>query len=344
MTVAYGALRSAAIDRVKGLAILAVFAIHAEVLIGSWVHRHLINHAVPVFVVVFGLNAEHWWRRRGEPSAMQWWIDRARRLYPPLWATLACWWTMTLVASPWWLDTRPILVGLNVAGVLPNIGTGWFVTLLLQLVALQPFLRRLAERSGPVVLLAFGLGCLVVAVLVRPLLVDWLGVRGARMFAPRLLGHVAFGMLLARWLPALDLRAGLLAALAVLGCAVVQERWTPHPVAAIAERVHDLPLTVCLLVVSRSFGRWPALGRPLAWLGVQSYGLYLGQLLVHDGVSLMLGLRGGAIRLGPWSYAAVLVCGAVALLHAGRALAAVGAKAVRRRSGYPRFANPDAGR
>lgn len=343
MTVA-DSPRSPAIDCVKGLAILAVIAIHAEVLVGRPVQRHLINHAVPVFVVLFGLNAEHWWRRHGAPSAIRWWAARARRLYPPLWATLGCWWTMTLAVSPWWLDARPALVALNVAGVLPNIGTGWFVTVLLQLVVLQPFLRRLSERSSEAVLLALGLGCLVATVVWRPVLVDWLGVRGARMFGPRLLGHVAFGMVLARRLPALDLRAGLAAALAVLGCAIVQERWAPHPLAGVAERLHDLPLTVCLLVVCRRFGRWPALGAPLAWLGVHSYGLYLGQLLVHDGVSLLLGLRGGVTRLGPWSYAILLLCGAVAMVQAGHALAALAARAPRCRPRRRRFANPGADR
>ncbi len=311
--------RDPAIDCLKGALILAVIGIHAGVLRGAWVMTHLLNHAVPVFVVLLGLNAEQWWRRRGEPGAAAWYGDRARRLYPPLWAALALWWAVALVAAPWWLHPTWWLVALNIAGVLPNIGLDWFVTLLLQLVLLQPLLHRLANRFGMAALATLGLACLVGAVVARPWLVAWLGLWGARAFAPRLLGHVTFGMLLARR-PILAPRAGVVAGALAAACVVAQEAAAPDVMAGVLERLVDLPLSAALLVAFRPVAGWSALARPLRWLGLHSYGLYLAHALVHDTTLMALGPRGPFERFGSWPYAVLLLAGALVLVFAGNVL------------------------
>ena len=61
--------------------------------------------------------------------------------------------------------------------------------------------------------------------------------------------------------------------------------------------------------------------RPLAWLGIHSWGLYVGQMLVHNLVLFALGswnaFRGGAAA---WIYAGLLLGGAIALVVAGERL------------------------
>ena len=56
--------RFVGIDMLKGCAILWVMLIHAEALRGHAVFTHLVNHAVGIFVVLFGLNSVLWWRGR----------------------------------------------------------------------------------------------------------------------------------------------------------------------------------------------------------------------------------------------------------------------------------------
>ncbi len=64
--------RDRTIDCLEGAAILAVIAIHAGVLEGSRLMTHLLNHAVPVFVVLFGLNAQQWCMRGPDERIGPW--------------------------------------------------------------------------------------------------------------------------------------------------------------------------------------------------------------------------------------------------------------------------------
>ena len=60
--------RDPAIDMAKGVAILWVLLIHSDALHQNLLYRHVVNQAVPVFVVLFGLNSALWWRRRRMPK------------------------------------------------------------------------------------------------------------------------------------------------------------------------------------------------------------------------------------------------------------------------------------
>src|SRR4029453_13321808 len=126
------------------------------------------------------------------------------------------------------------------------------------------------------------------------------------IFAPRMLGHVTFGLFLASRLDRLNLRTGLVALVLWALLAAAQETTALAPVRGSAERLIDFPLPVLLLVcMDRAPGalwiaRPPALpgllwtARPLAWLGVNSYGLYIGQMLIHNLVLASFDF------VGPW--------------------------------------------
>jgi peptidoglycan/LPS O-acetylase OafA/YrhL len=310
------------IDYVKGIAALGVIAIHAEVLAGRWLMVHVLNHAVPIFVVLFGMNAERWWRERGEASAAAWYRGRARRFYPPLWSATLLWCALVLPMRPDLLHPRLAFVVCNVTGIKPSLGAGWYVTVLLQLLLLQPLLHRLARRGGTGLVVAVGLACLTTTVALRSSLLATLGLWGYLVLAPRLLTEVAFGMWLAPRLSRCGGRVLVVAVLATVCCASVQTALEPQPLATYPERLVDLPLTVALLIACRPLARRRAIVVPLAWLGVNSYGLYLAQAVVHDVAiyRLGIGIGGPSLHYGPWPYAAFLLATAVVLVAGGNAL------------------------
>src|SRR2546425_805183 len=173
------------IDMLKGCAILWVLLIHSGALYGRPVAVYLFNHAVPIFIVLFGINSELWWRRRPAASVATWYRDRARRLLVPMYAALPVWWALALALR------RPLLVPL-----------------------------------------------------------------GARLGG----------------------RAALLSLAALAPCIAVQEVPSGGTAPFFADRLMELPLTVALLVAMRPLARVPPLAHGLAWLGQNSYGLYIGQM------------------------------------------------------------------
>src|SRR6266403_1488687 len=215
--------RFVGIDMLKGCAILWVMLIHAEALHGHAVFTHLVNHAVGIFVVLFGLNSELWWRDRELRSDLgRWYASRARRL-------------------------------------------------------LVPLLLALGRRFGRGPVFAAGLACTLGAVAVTPWIFWHWGQFNANVFSPRLLAHVTFGMLLAPHVGRLGWRAGGAAALAVAGAILVEERLAPD-LLPYTQRLIEPPLVVVLLLVMERLRRVPGMAAALGWLGVNSYGLYLGQL------------------------------------------------------------------
>jgi peptidoglycan/LPS O-acetylase OafA/YrhL len=320
--------RIVAIDMAKGIAIVWVILIHAEVLQQRWAMDYLVNHAVPIFLVLFGVNAEQWWRRHGASDLGLWYRRYLRRILLPVWGMLPVWWLVGHWLQPERVRVSWRIVAANLAGYLPNVGTAWFVTLILQLVLVFPLLHWAAQRIGGGAVLAGGLVCLVATVAWQTWLWWRLGPFNLLAFAPRMLGHVTFGLVLASRLDRLTLRAGLVATLLWALLAAVQETAALAPLRGYAERLMDLPLTVALLVLMDQLAgiRWIA--RPLAWLGVNSYGLYIGQMLVHNLVLAAFDFVGPWHLVDHWTYAALLLIGALAMLGLGYALLGAARRAV----------------
>jgi len=311
--------RIAAIDEVKGLAIAWVMLIHARVLQGSAWMEHLVGDAVPVFVVLLGLNAEQWWARHPGATAAAWWARSLRRLLVPLWAMVPLWWVGDLlvrrVVEPSW----PLVLG-NFAGWLPNVGTGWFVTLAVQLVLAWPLVHAGLRRTGDRGLLALAILWVVASVDLLPAVLATMGRTGYVLSAPvRFGGHALAGAWMARRLgDVLDPRFALATFASWCVAVLLQETSLPEAATGCAARAAEILLAAWLLGAAHASGGRGAGGRELAWLGQRSWGLYLGQMLVHAWVFFALGsyavFRGGAAA---WLYASILLAGAIALVVAG---------------------------
>jgi peptidoglycan/LPS O-acetylase OafA/YrhL len=309
--------RSTAIDMLKGVAILWVLLIHSQALGGSFVFFHLVNHAVPIFIVLFGLNSELWWRRRAPGAWSEWYRNRARRIVLPVWATLAVWWGLMLALRPYGLHLSAGLLAKQLVGYLQEVGTGWFVSVIIQLVVVFPILHAVAARRGTGEVLLVGLVCGTVSIAARLWIVSAWGVYNYLVFSPRFWGHVAFGMLLANRMPRLGTGAALLAAAASLACLPVAHGVVIPQLAHYAERLLDLPLTVLLLVVLGALPWLPGVTAALVWLGQSSFGIYLGQLLVHN---VLTARPRFAREIGPWGYTLALLAGALFFVWLGEAV------------------------
>jgi len=311
--------RIAAIDMTKGVAIAWVMLIHARVLQGSAWMEHLVDDAVPVFVVIFGLNAEQWWARASGASAVAWWERSLRRLLVPLWAMLPLWWAGDLlvrrVVEPSW----PLVAG-NLAGWLPNVGTGWFVTLAVQLVVAWPLAHAVVRRLDDRRLLLLATAWVAASVDLLPELLATMGRTGYVLSAPvRFGGHALAGAWLARRLgEALEPGFALASFASWCMAVLIQELPVPAAAAGCAGRAAEVLLAAWLLGSTNALSGVDAIRRPLSWLGVRSWGLYLGQMLVHSWVFFALGSY-AAFRGGPaaWLYAAILLAGAIVLVVVG---------------------------
>jgi peptidoglycan/LPS O-acetylase OafA/YrhL len=311
--------RYASIDVVKGCAILWVLLIHSQALGSSPLFSYLVNRAVPLFVVLFGVNSELWWRRRTFPDALGEWLrNRARRVLLPMWAMLPVWWALVLWFQPAGVHLSKKLAAAHAVGYLYLVGTGWFVTLIIQLVLVFPLMHALARRFGGAVVLAAGLACTVACAAFVMWLVWVLGFFNHLVFAPRYFGLVAFGMVLAPALGRLGLRAALAGALGYALAVAIQEGWTVPGLAPYAERLMDLPLTVLLLPLAASLVRVPLVGSTLVWLGQSSYGVYLGQLLTHNAFIYAYGFPD--FFFNPWLYTGFLLAGGLVAVCLGEAL------------------------
>jgi peptidoglycan/LPS O-acetylase OafA/YrhL len=314
---------------VKGWAILGVTLIHSQALEGSSWMSLLFFHSVPVLIVVFGMNAEQWFRARPPRGRILAWYRRAlRRIAVPVWTALALWWAMVLVLQPPFLRPTPRLLALHALGIPRHVGTGWFIAVLVQLVVAFPLIRVGLERWGK-------RSVLVVALAVTVGLIAWeqdlrqlLGRAGWTYLSPRFAAHVVFGWLLAEHVGRRDLRFVLLAAGALVALDVVVVTGVlPSPWGRVADRLSELPLTVVLLATATVLARFDVLAKVLGWLGRHSLGLYLGQLLTHGFFLFALGgtcsiydCQGGVYEIvDPWAYTAILLAGSIAWMELGNA-------------------------
>lgn len=324
--------REPAIDLAKGCAILCVLLIHSEALHGNFVFRHVVNQAVPIFVVLFGVNATLWWRSRDVATAWpEWYRGRLDRIMVPVWAMLPLWWALALWFRPFGVPLTWWLPFVHAAGYLLHVGTGWFVTMILQLVLLQPLLEAAARRVGRGALFACGALATAIATAGGLWLVDRLGLFNFFVFAPRFFAAVTFGMLLAAHVPRLRWRAGVGAAIVWAAAIALQEGHLGFPWEQEAFWIAALPLTVLALVAVRPLARIPAIGPALTWLGQSSYGVYVGQMITHNAFVYGFGLRDLYVRVDPWLYTAILLVGGVGFTWIGEELrGVVGSLGVRR--------------
>lgn len=314
---------------VKGWAILGVTLIHSQALGDSAWMSLLFLHAVPVLIVLFGMNSEQWLGRRAAGGRTLAWYSRAlERILVPTWATLCAWWSFVLILEPPLIALSPRLAVLHALGIPRHVGTGWFIAVAVQLVVLMPLLHEAVRRLGwrPVMLAALVLS--IGLVLAEDALRARLGHAGWTYLSLRFAAHVVFGQALAGRLD----RIGWGAMLAALACLVpldlvAEMDGLSRPWRRVASRVSELPLTVLLLGLAAGGASLPG-ARILAWLGRHSLGLYLGQLLTHNfflfalgGVCSAYACRGGVFeKLDPWLYTAVLLGGSIAWMGLGNAL------------------------
>jgi peptidoglycan/LPS O-acetylase OafA/YrhL len=329
--------RLSSIDMVKGWGIIGVTFIHSTVLglDSPWMNL-LFVHAVPVFLVLFGTNSEAWFARRAPEGRITTWYERGfKRILVPTWATLVIWWLLVLVFRPETVRVTISLPFFHALGYLKQVGTGWFITVIIQLVLLFPLFHWLARRAGVGVLLAIGLVATVGTLLFVQPIRGALGLGGWMVLSPRFWAHVAFGMLLAPYVHRLRPRAVLAALVAYVALAVVQESMPVRQWGRFANRLLELPLTVLLLAAMPFVARVPALETSLSWLGRHSLGLYLGQILTHNaflfafgGLCTIFGCEGGVFaRFNLWVYTGILATGSLLFLALGHAALRVAAAA-----------------
>lgn len=314
---------------VKGWAIIGVTFIHS-----TWLGEEsplmslLFLHAVPVFLILFGVNSESWFARRAPAGRTSIWYERGlKRILVPTWATLAVWWVLVLLLHPAIVRVTVSLPFFHALGYLKQVGTGWFITVILQLVLLFPLFHWLARRAGIGVVLALGALATFNTLLWVQSLRGTLGLGGWMVFSPRFFLHVAFGMLLAPRVGRIGARALVAAAIAYVLLAAIQEKVILAGWWRFANRLLELPLTVLLLGAMVPLARVQWLESGLSWLGRHSLGLYLGQLLTHNaflfafgGECTIFGCQGGLFeRFNLGVYTVILAVGSVFFLGVGHA-------------------------
>ena len=312
---------------VKGVAILGVTLIHSTVLgDDSWPMMLLFSHAVPIFLVLFGVNTESWFERRSPGGRTRVWYERSvKRILVPAWATLVVWWALVLVFQPPTVRVTPSLPLYHAVGYMKQVGTGWFITVIVQLVVLFPLFHWLAGRYGIRRLLAIT-GAITLATLILMYQIRWaFGLAGWMILSPRFFLHVAFGMLLAPYVGRLGRRAIAWSAIVYVVLTMIGARTRFTVWAPIANRLLELPLTVLLLVAMRALVPFERVREALSWLGQHSLGLYLGQMLTHNaflfalgGQCTIYGCQGGLFdRFNLWVYTVVLFLGSAGFLALG---------------------------
>ncbi|HEX7669214.1 MAG TPA: acyltransferase family protein, partial [Polyangiaceae bacterium] len=151
----------------KGFAILSVVCIHAKVGENTLAYNYVVNRAVPVFLILFGISAERWWRHAAGPPDQRvrdWYRTRFTRLLPPVWGFASAWWLIAISTGRAFPEHRWRDLMATYVGYAPRMGTTWFIAVIIQLVLVFPMLRWAIHRAGaiPALLVSAGVSALCI--------------------------------------------------------------------------------------------------------------------------------------------------------------------------------------
>lgn len=280
------------------------------------------SQSVGVFLLLSGLVLVYTGADEGPPAGgwRAWYRHRLLRLFPMYWAAHLVWLVSPFAARPDPVDWRFVLSFLG-DRVWPTslffyaVPAWWFFGLILQLYLVFPLLSTAMRRLGP---LPFACACAAFAVVSRAVLLFVLEANGnfvmGAFFGSRLwefgagmaLGH-ALKHDRERTLRLLFGLPGLLAGVAVYTAGFLSYRpgWT----FAFTDGLVGMGLFALTAHVSRGLLALPGLRRPLLWLGLYSYGLYL----LHQPYVNYAAVRLRDLALGEFVAVASIVLVAVVL-------------------------------
>ncbi|HEY6561679.1 MAG TPA: acyltransferase [Polyangiaceae bacterium] len=327
--------RLAEIEWLKGIAILWVIWIHSGAFDETWVFEQFINRAVPIFLVLFGVTSELWWRRaqRVDPQRVvhDWYAKRLRRLLPGYFAVMSLWWLTALLLA----DTHPI-AGLSwkhavvtALGYSPWAMTTWFFSVITVMTILFPVVRRACDGLGTAVcaIMAFaicGVSCwYIFSIMDAGVRLFGPVIHGTSpyyywVFFPRYFWHVIAGILVARvWNARLSRTTTALAVVvSAVGMIAMRAVWAgPGDIYGglqkhVISQLLDVPVALALLGLLSWFPPPAIITRVLALCGRWSWGLYLGHICVYE-LSLLpgYGFAGGPLPQRLAFYVAMLALG-----------------------------------
>jgi len=313
--------RLPSLDVAKGVAILFVIGIHAELLSPSPLYTHAINRAVPMFLVLFGITSTLWWDKQDEHGAgAAWYRSRLSRLLPAYWLAVIFWWSGQRVLSERFVGTDALAWSL--AGYAPWIQTSWFVTAILQIVIVFPLLRWAYRRLGATSAVVSGFVMLAAVQAYALELNAWLrgflpyydralGFYALWLFVPGYFWFVLCGMSFAHRVSAITL-AWTMAALVIAAVAaiVASVGADASAISRVAMAAADPARTVILLAAATAVARITIASAPLAWLGRNSWEIYVGQMAIHS-LAYPAWCRLGGPTEHRFGYVAVLLAGGV---------------------------------
>jgi peptidoglycan/LPS O-acetylase OafA/YrhL len=313
--------RIPSLDVAKGVSILFVIAIHAELFFPGILYTHVIARAVPMFLVLFGMTSTMWWDVHGARGGLAaWYRARLTRLLPSYWLAVLVWWSGQRILSDHHVGADALAWSL--AGYAPWIQTSWFVTAILQIIVLFPLLRLALQALGKTTCLTAALLVMGSAQTYALPLNAWLrgllphddvamGFYAFWIFVPHYFWLVLFGMSFSSIVGWVAPKCALLALAAFVAAGLVESLVvTPSAIFRIAMSVADAGRAVLLLGAAALVAPIARLAAPLAWLGRNSWEVYVGQMAAHSlGYAAWCRMGGPTAHRVPYAFV-LLTCGA----------------------------------
>ncbi|HET9063995.1 MAG TPA: acyltransferase family protein [Candidatus Binatia bacterium] len=316
------AQRIASLDVAKGVAILFVIGIHAELLFPGILYTHVISRAVPMFLVFFGITSTMWWDAHSDSGRLgSWYRSRVARLLPPYWLAVLVWWSgqQALSDVPVGFDA----LAWSLVAYAPWIQTSWFVTAILQIVLMFPLLRSVPRAIGFAPSLAIAAATMATAQTYALSLNAWLhallphsdvalGFYAFWIFVPHYFWLVLCGMALVSLAAGVTPAQALVAIVLFVTPGLVEPLvTTPSAISRVSMSLADPGRAVLLLAAAAIVAPLARCSALLVWLGRNSWEIYVGQMAVHS-----LGYSAWCRMGGPtehrYAYAALLTIGGVA--------------------------------